>query len=224
MADIMDTSSAHKPDPTFPTLEEPTVMAVPVKQEAPQTNGLTPAEVFRSASKTPAPPQREQREKKESLKKREATGTGSSGVGSSALGKRKAQAVHSYPSPQRYNVPPPRPQDFEAPKPDMMQEHEPNRFLVPITNRELYKPMDLAENKRGYRYQRAIADPLFPHKQFYRSTSPAPHNARLSFEDADRYMHFSTHALMTTNDKGWRMVRGNTCAREGEILNLIAIS
>lgn len=170
----------------------------------------------RGASKTPVPPpvQREQREKKDSLKKRESAAPGSSNT-SSSLGKRKANQVHAYPSPQRFNVPPPRAQDFEPPKDDMMAEHEPNQFWVPREDRQLYKPIDLAENKRGYRYQRAIADPLFPHKQYYRSTSPAPHGARLSFEDADRWMHFTTNALMTTNEKGWRMVRANVCAREG---------
>lgn len=99
----------------------------------------------------------------------------------------------------------------------MMAEHEPNQFWVPGENRQLYKPLDLAENKRGYRYQRAIADPTFTHKQYYRSTSPAPHGARLSFEDADRWMHFTTNALTTSNEKGWRMVRANVCAREGTL-------
>lgn len=179
---------------------------------------LNPANA-RAPSKTPAPAptpiQREQREKKESLKKRESHPNGSS----SSLGKRKANATHSYPSPQRFNVPPPRPSDFEPPKEDMMSAHEP----LPLTfadqhtgkEKQLYKPIDLAENKRGYRYGRAIADPLFPHKQFYRSTSPPPHYGRLSFEDADKWMHFTTNALITTNEKGWRMVRSNVCAREG---------
>jgi len=176
----------------------------------------------RPASRTPVPPpvQREQREKKDSLKKREAaapTANNASTTTSSSLGKRKAHQVHAYPSPQRYNVPPPKAQDFEAPKDDMMHVHEPNPLWVPGEERQLYKPIDLAENKKGYRYQRAIADPLFSHKQYYRNTSPKPHGARLSFEDADKWMHFTTNALMTTNEKGWRMVRANVCAREGTL-------
>ncbi|QIW95236.1 hypothetical protein AMS68_000754 [Peltaster fructicola] len=176
----------------------------------------------RSVSKTPAPTaapiQREQREKKDSLKKREASST------STTLGKRKAQnASITYPSPQRFAVPPPRAQDFERPKEDVFSEHEPVPFVVPGSNLQLYKPQDLAENKRGYRYQRAIADPLFPHKQFYRCTSPAPHAARLSFEDSDKSMHFSKDALITTNEKGWRMARGNVCAREGTLYYEIKI-
>lgn len=174
------------------------------------------------ASRTPAPPpapiHREQREKKESLKKRESNLHGpSASHPSSTLGKRKANASTAYPSPQRFNVPPPRAEDFKPPKEDIMISHEPYPFEMPDGERQLYKPIDLAENKKGYRYSRAIADPLFPHKQFYRSTSPPPHYARLSFEDADRWMHFSTNALITTNEKGWRMVRSNVCAREGTL-------
>ncbi|KAK4894488.1 transcription factor, contains a PHD finger motif [Elasticomyces elasticus] len=167
----------------------------------------------RAPSRTPAPPppprEREQREKKDSLKKRESNPNPNGTL------KRKASAPHAFPSPQRFNVPPPKPSDFDPPKDDIMISHEPHPLEMPDGERQLYKPIELAENKRGYRYGRAIADPLFPHKQHYRSTSPPPHYARLSFEDADRWMHFTTNALITTNEKGWRMVRSNVCAREG---------
>ena len=168
----------------------------------------------RAPSKAPAPPpiHREQREKKDSLKKRESNPNGTT---TSATLKRKANTTHAYPSPQRFNVPPPQPRDFDPPKEDIMISHEPFPLSLPDGERQLYKPIDLAENKKGYRYSRAIADPTFPHKQFYRSTSPPPHYARLSFEDADRWMHFTTNALLTTCEKGWRMVRSNVCAREG---------
>ena len=183
---------------------------------------LNPAS--RAPSKTPAPAttpiHREQREKKESLKKRES---GVNGAASTVLGKRKANVAHAYPSPQRFNIPPPRAQDFEPPKEDIMIVHEPLPLEMPDSERQLYKPIDLAENKRGYRYSRAIADPLFPHKQYYRTTSPPPHYSRLSFEDADKWMHFTTNALVTTNEKGWRMVRSNVCAREGTLYYEIKI-
>lgn len=166
----------------------------------------------------PPPIQREQRERKESQKKRESNlGSSSKTESSTTLGKRKASTTHTYPSPQRFAVNPPRAQDFEEPKEDVMVSHEPTPLTMPHSDRQLYKPIDLAENKRGYRYSRAIADPLFPHKQFYRSTSPPPHYSRLSFEDADKWMHFTTNALITTNEKGWRMVRSNVCAREGTL-------
>ena len=172
-----------------------------------------------SATPIPTPIQRQQREKKESLKKRESHPGGSNGANTNgtSLGKRKAQAHHAIPSPQRFNIPPPRAQDFELPREDVMTTHEPYPLEMPDGERQLYRPADLAENKRGYRYSRAVADPLFPHKQYYRSTSPPPHYARLSFEDADKWMHFTTNALITTNEKGWRMVRSNVCAREGTL-------
>ncbi|GAB7331084.1 hypothetical protein MBLNU13_g02570t1 [Cladosporium sp. NU13] len=214
----LETQQAE-PETTTSTSDAAT-MAPAVASPAP-TPAPAPAP-SRPASRTPvpAPIQREQREKKETLKKRESAAPSAAQAppsNSSSLGKRKAHQVHAYPSPQRFNIPPPRAQDFEAPKDDMMAEHEPNQFWVPGEERQLYKPIDLAENKRGYRYQRAIADPVFTHKQYYRSTSPAPHGSRLSFEDADRWMHFTTNALTTSNEKGWRMVRANVCAREGTL-------
>ncbi|KAI5368124.1 Putative SPRY domain, concanavalin A-like lectin/glucanase domain superfamily [Septoria linicola] len=201
-----------------------TPLQTPLEANVPSVpSPLNPATLSRQASRTPAPPpiQREQREKKESLKKRESMGMGAvddrkPSTGSS-LGKRKASTQHTYPSPMRFSVPPPKADAFEEPKEDSMVAHEPLPLLMPNSERQLYKPIDLAENKRGYRYSRAIADPTFPHKQFYRSTSPPPHYARLSFEDADKWMHFTTNALITTNEKGWRMVRSNACAREGTL-------
>jgi COMPASS component BRE2 len=211
-----DAQPAIAPQPESDNIPNNASSARAVASPAP-----TPAPApSRPASRTPVPPpvQREQREKKDSLKKREAAGpTTTNAPTTSSLGKRKANQVHAYPSPQRYAIHPPKAQDFEAPKDDMMAEHEPNPFYVPGEEKQLYKPIDLAENKKGYRYVRAIADPLFLHKQHYRSTSPKPHGARLSFEDADRWMHFTTNALMTTNEKGWRMVRANVCAREGTL-------
>jgi COMPASS component BRE2 len=188
---------------------------------------LNPATQSRQASRTPAPIQREQREKKESLKKRESnmgTHEETKRTPASALGKRKASTQQTYPSPQRFNIPPPKPQDFEEPpREDVMIPNEPLPIYMPDGSRQLFKTEGLAENKRGYRYSRAIADPTFPHKQFYRSTSPPPHYARLSFEDADKWMRFSTNALITTNEKGWRMVRSNVCAREGTLYYEIKI-
>jgi COMPASS component BRE2 len=205
-----------------PTQLAPAPPAPSEQEHAPAVpSPLNPAAPARPTSKTPvpAPIQREQREKKESLKKRESNlGTSSTtATSSSNLGKRKANSSRACPSPQRFNIPPVKAQDFEPPKEDIMVSHDPIPFEMPDSDRQLYKPIDLAENKKGYRYHRAIADPLFPHKQYYRSTSPPPHYSRLSFEDADSRMHFATNALITTNEKGWRMVRSNVCAREGTL-------
>jgi COMPASS component BRE2 len=210
-------AEAHSNTPLQATMDQEHAPSVP--------SPLNPAN-SRAPSRTPAPNatpiQREQREKKESLKKRENAAHGG-GSSSTSSAKRKASAVHSYPSPQRFNLSAPLAQNFEKPKDDVMIQHEPTPLTTPGGERQLYKPIDLAENKRGYRYSRAIADPQFPHKQFYRSTSPPPHYARLSFEDADKWMHFTTNALITTNEKGWRMVRSNVCAREGTMYYEIKI-
>lgn len=37
----------------------------------------------------------------------------------------------------------------------------------------------------------------------------------MSFEDSDKWFHFDDTATMITNEKGWRMGRGNVVAREG---------
>lgn len=205
---------SHSPTPVPPVIDYD---RTPVN---PSPLNPSPRPLSKTPGPAPPPVQREQREKKETLKKRENALNGSAAT---TLGKRKANTHHAVPSPQRFNVPPPRAQDFEAPKEDVMISHEPYPLETPDGERQLYKPIDLAENKRGYRYSRAIADPLFPHKQYYRATSPPPHYARLSFEDADKWMHFTTNALITTNEKGWRMVRSNVCAREGTLYYEIKI-
>ncbi|KAF2719754.1 hypothetical protein K431DRAFT_321496 [Polychaeton citri CBS 116435] len=202
-----------EPSDAIPAVSSLAAQAAPLLEPHLPANPSPLNPASRAPSRTPAPVQREQREKKESLKKRESNITNGSTV--SSLGKRKANAQIAYPSPQRFNVPPPKPSDFDHPRPDILTPHEPFPFLMPDGETQLMKPADLAENKRGYRYTRAIADPLFPHKQFYRCTSPPPHHAKFSFEDADRWMHFTDNALVATNEKGWRMCRANVCAREG---------
>lgn len=190
----------------------------PPAQALPSIPSPLNPEVQSRPSQTPAPV-REQREKKESLKKRESNPKGGRAdtPSTSTLGKRKANTQHAYPSPQRFAIPEAQGRDFAPPQEDKLASHEPLPFVCPDGMTELFKPVDLAENKKGYRYQRCIADPLFPHKQYYRSTSPPPHQGRLSFEDADRWMHFTTNALLATNEKGWRMARANVCAREGTL-------
>lgn len=89
--------------------------------------------------------------------------------------------------------------------------------MTPDGEIELRKPLDHAENKKGYRYNHCIADPQFRHKQYYRETDTEPFGARMSFEDADKWMHFDTTGKLITNEKGWRMARANVCAREGSL-------
>jgi COMPASS component BRE2 len=74
-----------------------------------------------------------------------------------------------------------------------------------------------AENKKGFRYQLCVADPAFPHKQYYRQSEVTPCGAKMSVEDSDRNIHFDASCRMVTNEKGWRMSRANVHAREGSL-------
>ncbi|KAI4719902.1 Set1C complex protein [Aureobasidium sp. EXF-10727] len=162
---------------------------------------------------------RSQRERKETAKKREAT----RGTTPTVPAKRKATGAsngrhattQSAPSPMRYQIPPPKTSDYEPPKPPVFTSHEPLPYMTPDGKTELKKVTDQAENKRAYRYTLAVADPNFRHKQFYRQSDGLPYGARMSFEDADRSIHYDTSGHMMTNGRGWRMARANVCAREG---------
>lgn len=165
----------------------------------------------------PPPREREPREKKESLKKREAAGNGR-GDTPTAPNKRKATgAVSSAPSPMRFSIPEPRLSDYDPPRDTLFISHEPLPFITPDGEVELKKPGDHAENKRGYRYSHCIADPYFRHKQYYRQTDTAPYKPRMSFEDTDKWVHYDTAGRHITNEKGWRMARANVCARQGTL-------
>lgn len=160
---------------------------------------------------------RGQRERKETAKKREAT----RGTTPTVPAKRKApaasasrNATQAAPSPMRYQIPPPKTADFEAPKAPVFTPHEPLPLLTPHGT-ELKKVTDQAENKRAYRYTLCVADPNFRHKQYYRQSDGLPYGARMSFEDADRSIHYDDSGHLITNEKGWRMARANVCAREG---------
>jgi COMPASS component BRE2 len=39
----------------------------------------------------------------------------------------------------------------------------------------------------------------------------------MSHEDCDKWFHFDDSASIITNEKGWRMGRGNVVAREGRL-------
>jgi COMPASS component BRE2 len=168
---------------------------------------------------------RGQRERKETAKKREAT----RGTTPTVPAKRKTTGAASAttnghvappqtaPSPMRYQIPPPKTCDYEAPKPPVFTSHEPSALVTPDGKTELQKVTDQAENKRGYRYTLAVADPNFRHKQYYRQSDGLPYGARMSFEDADRFILYDSTGHFVSNQKGWRMARANVCAREGSL-------
>lgn len=117
----------------------------------------------------------------------------------------------------RYNISAPKISDYEAPKDTLFASHEPTPFFTPDGTKELKKPVDHAENKRAFRYLHCVADPLFRHKQYFRQSDTKPYGPRMSFEDSDKWIHFDTSGCTITNEKGWRMGRGNVVAREGRL-------
>ena len=167
-----------------------------------------------SAKPTPKPVQREQREKKETLKKRE----GASGRGATPDAKGKKSKGPSVPSPMRYSIPAPKLSDYEPPRDTIFRGQE-NRelYLTPDRHTELKKIQEHAANTKVYRYSPCVADPLFHHKQYYRSSEARPHGSHMSIEDTDRQFTFDDSATIVMHEKGWRTSRANVFAREGSL-------
>lgn len=117
----------------------------------------------------------------------------------------------------RYSIPEPKPADYDPPKDGVFLSHEPYPIFTPDGRTELKKPQDQAWNKKGYKYTHCVADPLFRHKQYYRQSDSKPYGPRMSHEDTDRWFHFDESATIVTQEKGWRMGRGNVVAREGRM-------
>jgi COMPASS component BRE2 len=170
-----------------------------------------PDAAARARPKAP-PREREQREKRETLKKREATANTRSSTPNPKTVKKERPAADS---PMRYSIPEPRASDYEPPKDGIFLSHEPNPIFAPDGRTELKKSQDQAWNKRGYKYTHCVADPLFRHKQYYRQSDSTPYGPRMSHEDSDKWFHFDDSATIVTQEKGWRMGRGNVIAREG---------
>ncbi|KAF2140538.1 uncharacterized protein K452DRAFT_299285 [Aplosporella prunicola CBS 121167] len=157
------------------------------------------------------PPQREQREKRETLKKREATASSRANTPDSK-GKAKVELDNvplNYLLEESLQL-----AHFDPPKDATFVSHEPP-LLTPDGTAELKRLSDHASNRRAYRYYHCVADPLFRHKQFYRQSDIRPFAPHLSFEDSDKWIHFDDTATILTNERGWRMSRGNVVAREG---------
>lgn len=212
----------------------------PVHIHIPAVSSPLNPEVASSKARTtkPIPPrEREPREKRETLKKREAGEGGRLSTSTVPAKRKKSDNESSAPCPKRYNVDAPRLTDYQPARHPGFASHEPTPLKTPDGKFELMKPLDQyvrmplrpeidhgcanadtscrAENKRGYRYTNCIADPQFKHKQYYRATDVKPYGPCMSFADADKWMHFDTSGRFMTNQQGWRMARANVCAREG---------
>jgi COMPASS component BRE2 len=88
-------------------------------------------------NKQPKPIVREQREKKESLKKRESTA-----ARSTAVGQQDGKSATPVPSPMRYAIPSPEVSHYNAPKQVAFASHEPNPIFAPDGETELKKSVD----------------------------------------------------------------------------------
>ncbi|KAI9740457.1 MAG: hypothetical protein M1834_005037 [Cirrosporium novae-zelandiae] len=179
-----------------------------------------------STSRAKRAPAREQREKKDSLKKRESKSTPSaesargdtpeksSGGGRKGSKKGVAQAGQQVLSPLRYKLPPPKPADFNAPsQPALIPHHV--KTTSAGTQTQFFETSEFVHNKKGFRYTYSIADPSFPSSLYYRQTETEPFNAHFSFEDSSPHILFDQPAKTVTTEKGFRMARANVGAREG---------
>ncbi|KAL9591888.1 MAG: hypothetical protein Q9179_007274 [Wetmoreana sp. 5 TL-2023] len=167
-----------------------------------------------AASRARKPPAREQREKKESLKKREAKGADAtrSATPDTQTTTKRSKKVEKAPDvvrPLRYYTKPPNPSDFDPPR-------EP--IFNPISlkaNREFNECFEHISNKKAFRYTNCIADPAFPSSRWFRQTEAEPFSPRFSFQEASSHILFDSQGRSITTEKGFRMARANVCAREG---------
>ncbi|KZF21257.1 hypothetical protein L228DRAFT_284312 [Xylona heveae TC161] len=165
--------------------------------------------------------QREQRDKKDSLKKRESKAgvdvRGTTPDASAAKRKHKSAGTATQPpllAPLRYKLPPPKPTDFEPPRgpvftADLTRTH-PDGHEV-----QFYESSEHVYNRKGFRYTHCIADPAFPSSLYYRQTDTEPFGPRIAFEDTSSYIQFDQSGRSITTEKGYRMGRANVGVREG---------
>ncbi|KAF2865423.1 hypothetical protein BDV95DRAFT_507195 [Massariosphaeria phaeospora] len=209
MAEPQTQSRSNTPGTTAPAMRRPLD-----EDHAPAVSSpLNPNPDAATRSRPRAPP-REQREKRETLKKREAT---SSNTRASTPSQKSKKETVSADSPMRYSIPEPKHSDYDPPRDAIFLSREPHPLYAPDGRTELRKAQDHAWNKKGYRYTHCVADPLFRHKQFYRQSDSKPYGPRMSHEDCDRWFHFDDSASIVSQEKGWRMGRGNVVAREGRV-------
>ncbi|KAL8849661.1 MAG: hypothetical protein Q9221_005351 [Calogaya cf. arnoldii] len=159
-------------------------------------------------------PVREQREKKESLKKREAKGadtTRSSTPDTQSTTKRsrKVEKPPDIVRPVRYYTKPPSQSDFDPPRQPVFNP------ILTKANREFSECFEHISNKKSFRYTNCIADPGFPSSRWFRQTDAEPFEPRFSFQEASSHILFDSAGRSITTEKGFRMARANVCAREG---------
>ncbi|KAI4132142.1 MAG: hypothetical protein LQ338_000896 [Usnochroma carphineum] len=167
-----------------------------------------------ATSRARKPPAREQREKKESLKKREAKGVDSarSATPDTQTSSKKSKKVEKHPDvvrPLRYYTKPPNLSDFDPPRGPIFNP------ILEKANREFSECFEHISNKKAFRYTNCIADPSFPSSRWFRQTESSPFHPRFSFQEASSHILFDSTGRGITTEKGFRMARANVVAREG---------
>ncbi|KAI9836093.1 MAG: hypothetical protein M1819_001707 [Sarea resinae] len=169
-------------------------------------------------------PTREQREKKESLKKRESKGASvlhdTRGITPDTGSKRKRKGSVTAASPPaltplRYKLPPPKLTDYDVPRAPIFTPHH----AIPYPGDgeiQFYESSEHVYNRKGFRYTHCIADPEFPSSLYYRQSETEPFHSRINFEDTSSHILFSQPGTAVTTDKGFRMARANVGVREGK--------
>ena len=190
-----------------------------------------------------APPAREQREKKESLKKREAkgavadnstsarsgtptdtqahnnsSGSGGGGAGGGGGGGGRSASSKTKKGAEKFANPQAL-QRYTIPLPKR-HDCEPSNppVLVPSmtrAGRQFYESQEHVYNRKGFRYTHCIADPEFRFSNYHRQTETAPFEARFDYEDSSSHIRFDKPARSVSTEKGFRMARANVCIREG---------
>ncbi|KAI9803154.1 MAG: hypothetical protein M1833_001225 [Piccolia ochrophora] len=174
-------------------------------------------------TKDKAPIHREPREKKESLKKREAKGTSTAAESrgtpdrSVAGGSKQDLSTDPTPSsaaPLRYKLPPPKPTDFAVPRGPVFSPHH-TKAVVGGQDVQFYESSEHVYNRKGFRYTHCIADPAFPSSFYYRQSETEPFTPRINFEDTSSHLLFDEPGTQMTTAKGFRLARANVGVREG---------
>ncbi|KAL8919810.1 MAG: hypothetical protein Q9172_004790 [Xanthocarpia lactea] len=209
----MATETSPRPRSATPlTIPQKRPMNLDDEQHIPAVSSpLNPDAPTSRARKAPA---REQREKKESLKKREAKGVDStrSSTPDTQTNIKKSRKIEKPPDivrPVRYYTKPPSPSDFDAPRQPLFNP------ILTKGNHEFNECFEHISNKKAFRYTNCIADPGFPSSRWFRQTDAEPFQPRFSFQEASSHILFDSTGRSITTEKGFRMARANVCAREG---------
>ncbi|KAI9805511.1 MAG: hypothetical protein M1825_000762 [Sarcosagium campestre] len=183
-------------------------------------------------AKEKVPIHREPREKKESLKKREAKsgnaaaplsssaaatdskGTPDRGAANNAKEDLSAQSSPSIHAPLRYKLPPPKDTDYAVPRPPVLTPSQ-LKTTTDTAQVQFYESSEHVYNRKGFRYTHCIADPTFASSFYYRQSETEPFTPRINYEDTSSHILFDKSSTQITTEKGFRMARANVGAREG---------